>query len=203
MFLHLREKIKFIRYNRYNRRSRFDSRKFSSQPTPPASRDFTHFPHSLYFTVPRRATRAPGQRDSTNFTDCSNFSQRNARRRSIKSLSGVASKKVDRMRLARRRRGSLRAFARFVSAIFANVRTVGRRPRFSPNLRRRPVASVGFRFKGESHGRAYFSRLLSPLDRFDGRSTFARLRSANANFRLVIHPIFKRSDFRAAKSMGG
>ena len=126
------------------------------------------------------------------------------------------------MRLARRRRGSRRAFARFVSAIFRK-----RSSRRSPPLvfRRtyapRSVASVGFRFKGESHGGAHFSRLRSPRGRLDGRSagcrgakkrrrgfaaprsTLARLPSANANFRIVIRFILKRSDFRSAKSMGG
>lgn len=135
MFLHLREKIKFIRYNRYNRRTRFDSRKISSPMAPPASRNFTRFFYFLYFTVSRLASRTPDQRDSTNFIDCSNFYQRNARGRSIKSLSGVASKKVDRMRLARRRRGSRRAFARFVSAIFETFEPSVGAARFSPNLR--------------------------------------------------------------------
>lgn len=135
MFLHLREKIKFIHYNCYNRHIRFKSRKISSQTASPASRDFTRFPHFLYFTVSRQASRTPGQRDSTNFTDCSNFYQRNAQDRSIKSLSGVASKKVDRMRLARRRRGSRRAFDVSSPQFSQTFEPPVGAARFSPNLR--------------------------------------------------------------------
>jgi hypothetical protein len=107
MFLHLREKTKFIRYNRCNRYIPTAGCKIAASPSPRRSNEpasFSHFIHFRYSSFLFQPTR----NDSTNFTDCFNFSQRKGRRRSIPLLSGVASKKVDRIRLARRRRGSSR-----------------------------------------------------------------------------------------------
>ena len=170
--------------------------------------------------------------DSTNFTGCSNFSQRNARRWSIPPLSGVASKKsrpnstcasptrfvplAERFASAiRERLGSTRplVFRRIVVKLSRLRKFCAKFPRF------------GFRFKGESNGGAHFSRSLSTSDRLVDRSAgrcggrfvakkrrqvltalrspFARSRRANPRFYRVVILAPRPVDFRATKSMGG
>ncbi len=143
MFLHLREKTKFIRCDRYNRFIFAISGKKTRRPTLVCASHllpaFLYLPLSFYFLHSNRLSlrfSRVASADSTNFTDCSNFSQRKGRRRPITPLSGVASKQVDRMRLARRRRGSLRSLERFASAVLsANARNLTASACFLPNYR--------------------------------------------------------------------
>lgn len=52
MFLHLREKIKFIHYNRYDRYNRSVSLKISPRPATPAFCHLTQSARFPYSTVP-------------------------------------------------------------------------------------------------------------------------------------------------------
>lgn len=59
MFLHLREKIKFIRYDRYNRYIRNNALKISPRTPPPAFRVPAQSARFLYSTVPDARRERP------------------------------------------------------------------------------------------------------------------------------------------------
>ncbi len=167
MFLHLREKTKFIRYDRCNHSILTKRRKKDAPSVVVFSRRrlsrFPRFPIlPIFRKIANRSPRRPD--DSTNFTDCSNFSQRKGRERSITQLSGVASKKS-------RPNSTCAAPTRFaplvrtfrLRTLFANARRRSR-PRvfrrtlakLSPNFVNFAFSSRVFRFsfKGESNGGA-------------------------------------------------
>lgn len=224
MFLHLREKTKFIRYDRHIRFILTFRRlrvALSVADVRPA------FLPIFFMFLKRPVFFCAFPNDSTNFTDCSNFSQRNARRRSIPPLSGVASKKkstefdlrgADAVRSARSNVSPPPTYSRTFELRLDRsfFRRIAVKLSPTPQVSRFVSAFFGFRFKGESNGGAHFSRSLSTSERFDvrsvakkrrrvpnaPRSTFSRLRRASACFRNAITFTPRFADFRATKPMG-
>ena len=59
MFVHLREKIKFIRYDRYNRYTRLNALKNSPRTATPALRNLAQSARFLYSSVPDARRERP------------------------------------------------------------------------------------------------------------------------------------------------